>query len=225
MHGTVYAFEPVASSFRKLCRAVQDDDHEKAPVIPLLLGLSDRQGTATIAFPQGECGYASLARINAWSHVSRASVEEHTCALMPLDAVVEQWKLLPPQLLKVDVEGAELPVFRGACEVLRKARPLILAEILRTWEVHFGYGPADVLGFLKELGYRFLFICPEGLVEHEPTAQQPFPPPFVRGYNVVAYQEDLHPAAVQRLAPLRFGSPGVLPMQPAPVPNAIGAVS
>jgi hypothetical protein len=52
------------------------------------------------------------------------------------------------------------------------------------------------------------------LIDHKPTAAQPFPPEFKAGYNVVAYDRT-HTARIARLRALRQ----ILPMQPPPIPN------
>jgi FkbM family methyltransferase len=58
----------------------------------------------------------------------------------------------PIALLKVDVEGFELPVFRGAPAVLARTR-VILFE---SWDQHaarYGYAVADVLALLRDSGF------------------------------------------------------------------------
>jgi len=54
-------------------------------------------------------------------------------------------------------------------------------------EKAFGYQPWEPLSLLLDLGYRFLFACPGGLVDHLPTEAMPFPKEFEMGYNVIAY--------------------------------------
>src|SRR3546814_12269436 len=55
-------------------------------------------------------------------------VQEHTVASDRLDDLVIRHDL-KPGLIKVDVEGAEGLVFRGAMETLNKFRPVILSEL------------------------------------------------------------------------------------------------
>lgn len=58
----------------------------------------------------------------------------------------------PIALLKVDVEGFELPVFRGAPRVLSRTR----AILFESWDRHaarYGFAVADVVSLLREAGF------------------------------------------------------------------------
>jgi FkbM family methyltransferase len=57
-------------------------------------------------------------------------------------------------LIKIDVEGAELNVIKGAFETIREHKPVLFVELLRKWSKIFGYHPNDVLIILQELGYK-----------------------------------------------------------------------
>jgi FkbM family methyltransferase len=60
-----------------------------------------------------------------------------------------------PTLIKVDVEGAETAVFRGAIETLRRHKPILVFEHGLGGADRFGAGPADVWEILAEdVGYR-----------------------------------------------------------------------
>jgi hypothetical protein len=121
---------------------------------------------------------------------------------------------------KIDVEGAELFVLRGASQHLAAGhRPLIAAEVYAPWEERFGYGPWEFFGPLVGLGYRFLFLCPGGLVEHLPTESAPFPPEFEQGYNVVAYVPGRHGDRIRALERLRVGTGEALRVGRGPYPN------
>lgn len=46
-----------------------------------------------------------------------------------IDAMISTGEIAPPALMKIDVEGAEGMVLRGARETIRRYRPLIFAEV------------------------------------------------------------------------------------------------
>jgi FkbM family methyltransferase len=60
-----------------------------------------------------------------------------------------------PTLIKVDVEGAETAVFRGAVETLRRHKPILVFEHGLGGADRFGSGPTEVWEILAEdVGYR-----------------------------------------------------------------------
>jgi hypothetical protein len=69
-----------------------------------------------------------------------------------LDAVARELSLDRMDLVKIDVEGAELRVLQGMCDVLRRLRPAHLV-----CETAPG---SDVCDFLQGLGYRSRLIEP-----------------------------------------------------------------
>jgi FkbM family methyltransferase len=76
-------------------------------------------------------------------------------------------------LVKVDVEGHELAVFRGAARTLAESRPVLLFECEARHLT--GRTPRDIFTYLEGLGYRGEFFSPGGLrpiAEFDPAAHQ-----------------------------------------------------
>lgn len=68
---------------------------------------------------------------------------------MSLDALVSRHHLLPPNLIKIDVEGAEFSVVKGMTQVLSLQRPLLFVEI------HGIHSARQTLPLLEHYGYAF----------------------------------------------------------------------
>jgi FkbM family methyltransferase len=66
--------------------------------------------------------------------------------LRRLDSVVDELKLPPPALIKMDVEGSEIDVLEGARQTLERYRPIVLIE------AHGTNGAIE--NFLVAIGYR-----------------------------------------------------------------------
>jgi FkbM family methyltransferase len=64
-----------------------------------------------------------------------------------LDSVVDRDRLPAPALIKIDVEGAEASVLRGAAEVLRRYRPALVVEL------HGTAAAREVFRILHDYGY------------------------------------------------------------------------
>lgn len=62
----------------------------------------------------------------------------------------------PPDVLKCDVEGSEVEVFRGAANLLARHRPKVVCE------VHSPENLETIQGLLRQSGYRTRLLEPEG---------------------------------------------------------------
>ena len=69
------------------------------------------------------------------------------------------------RLIKCDVEGHELEVFRGGERLLRAQRPILVFECEARHHRHDT--PAAVFAFLAGLGYEGRFFAREGLLPIE----------------------------------------------------------
>jgi FkbM family methyltransferase len=63
----------------------------------------------------------------------------------------------PPSLIKIDVEGSELNVLRGASRLLVEHSPVLLFEHCGHG-AQFGITPADMQAFLHDAGYRMYLL-------------------------------------------------------------------
>ena len=152
----VLAFEPLPRAFSRLTRAVADAHGGTVPPHVELHAeaLGDHAGEITLALPvldgEPQEQWASTAKDYKGFEGRRISVERIRVPLRTLDS----FALTDVTHMKVDAEGAEYEVFRGATETLRRCRPLITSEIEErhrlgsTWAV-----PA----FLDALGYDSFF--------------------------------------------------------------------
>jgi len=56
-------------------------------------------------------------------------------------------------LIKVDVEGGELGVLRGARRILEGSRPLVICEVNPEFLARYGHHVGDLDRFMRERGY------------------------------------------------------------------------
>jgi len=136
--GKVYAFEPMPTTADRLRENVRLNHAENVTVFAT--GCWESPGTATLhAFSNLEVSGVSLRK--------RPGLEvgqEFAIPTVRLDDVIEP----PVTLFKLDVEGAELPVLRGAEKLLTACRPHMIIELYQTTTASFGYEAIDILDWL-----------------------------------------------------------------------------
>lgn len=154
----IWAFEPMPATYRWLTRNIALNNLEN--VSALNTGLGEENGELTFFFRPDMTGAASAANIT--------SSEKAMTVRAPIRRLDDCWREIGanPDLIKCDVEGYELFVFRGGRECIAQALPVVFCEMLRKWSAKFGYTPNDIIAFFGELGY--------GCYEVDGTALRPF---------------------------------------------------
>jgi FkbM family methyltransferase len=122
------------------------------------LGVSDRAGTTTIyRFAELPHGHSSLAPGLG------ARAEGTACQVTTLDRYRAERGIERIDLIKVDVEGAELLVLNGADRVRSGApAPMWVLEVNFEASAAFGYTPPDLFRFLSTRGEFLFFRIIEG---------------------------------------------------------------
>lgn len=82
----------------------------------------------------------------------RFQIKRELVALYALDEIMAHIDCPRVSLIKIDVEGGELDVLRGAAGTLATHKPAILCEIDNR-EGRFGIGKDELADFLRGLGY------------------------------------------------------------------------
>lgn len=141
--GRVFAFEPQAELAERLRRTVEAFGWENVSIHRT--ALSDRAGSAPLYVPGRSSPRASL----EWERVGARSDEVE---VERLDDVLEANGLMERvTFVKVDAEGHELAILRGAARTLTTARPRLIVECEeRHTDAH---SVAEVVEYLSRVGY------------------------------------------------------------------------
>ena len=146
--GRVLAFEPNPAMFDEARHNVSINQF--ANVTIERIALSDRLGELSFFVPaEGRGGHGSLAQNQSFSAVDTIRV-----AASPLDEVLLGCGFGAVDLIKMDVEGGELAVCRGASRLLSGSRkPVIFFESAEVLCAPFGYRTFQLLALLESWGY------------------------------------------------------------------------
>ncbi len=109
--GKVFAFEPVQRNLLYLRKHLALNHIQNAQVLEL--AVSDSDGTA--CFEVEQTGYMGHLSGNGTAIVRTAT----------LDSLLQQNGIVPPNYIKMDIEGGELLALRGASQCIQRYRPHI----------------------------------------------------------------------------------------------------
>ena len=127
------------------------------PVEVVEAAASDRDGTAPLHIPlDGGHALPPQASLHAHGATVYQTIDVRLIRLDDLDLP------RPVDVIKIDVEGHELSVLRGAIGILERDRPALLVEIERR---HSPHPIQDTFAFLDELGYDGAFVDDQGDIQ------------------------------------------------------------
>ncbi|GGJ30049.1 FkbM family methyltransferase [Neoroseomonas lacus] len=177
----VMAFEPLPPAFARLQVALRAAfGGMPAHVECHAAALGDHAGEITLAMPVldgiAQEQWASTAKDYAAHRSARVGVETFAVKLMRLD----DFGLTDVTGIKIDAEGAEYEILRGARETLLRCRPVLTLEVE---ERHREGSTWAVPAFLDALGYDVVFELrgewlPMAALDR-PTMQRASPDPSV----------------------------------------------
>lgn len=134
--GQVHAFEPMVSSFGDLSSMVEQAGlRNRVHCHQVALGGSN--GSSCMTVPDGV--HSGLASLDAGGTGPTVKV-----------VTAESMNLPDPAVIKLDVEGHEAAVLRGAAGILSRARPVVILENVSDDTVE----SLEPLRLLESLGYR-----------------------------------------------------------------------
>ncbi|MCK9567802.1 FkbM family methyltransferase [Candidatus Pacearchaeota archaeon] len=141
----IYSFEPVTKTFSVLCENTSNFPNVK----PIKLGLFNEFGEHEInLYNVSGCNSLFRRNVNVLRYVGVENIQLDT-----LDHVIDYLNLLPPTIIKMDVEGVEKHILQGASNTLTH-KPVLLLEYGITTANDSGYDVSDILEILTGYGYK-----------------------------------------------------------------------
>ena len=96
---------------------------------------------------------ASLSRANADATPEGSDRGFVNVPALPLDDILESLDLSRVDVIKIDVEGAELSALRGTTKTLARYRPVLVVEVIDRQLRNMGASEAELRAFLSRAGY------------------------------------------------------------------------
>lgn len=161
--GCVHAFEPAPAVLPWLRANVSLNPKATIRIHPV--AVTDHRGEQAFYSAAPTCtGYSSLRDLGS----AASAVNSVEC--LDLDSLMPS--LSPVRLVKIDVEGAELGVLRGASRLFHRDHPFIITEMDDTFLRQCGDSAAEMCAHLRAAGYDLHQIVEKGRlrpVEDIPT--------------------------------------------------------
>ena len=156
----VVAFEPSQRERKKLLRHLWLNHCGNVVVRDCALGSED--GSAELFVVQGtETGCNSLRLPNVDQPVEALPVRIAT-----LDGCLESLGINRVDFIKMDVEGGEIEVLKGAERLLaRRPRPVIMCEVQDIRTTPWGYPARLIVDFLEQKGFRWFSLSVESKLD------------------------------------------------------------
>jgi FkbM family methyltransferase len=143
--GKIYAFEPSQITFDALNENLSLN--QITNVSTHRLALSDTEGVIHLGAVEND----AMNFIDVKNQNQKGEVVD----MITLDKFLTINKIGKVDLIKIDIEGAELLALKGAADMLRRDKPTIIMEANDKWTRRFDYSVFDLLLFLHQFGYRF----------------------------------------------------------------------
>lgn len=172
--GRVIAFEPSPKEWKKLLWHLRLNRCKNVQVENSALG--SYNGEAQLFLVDGrDTGCNSLRKPNVAEPIHPVRVP-----VMRLDDYLQRHGIERVDFVKMDVEGAELEVLKGAVQLLqRRPRPVWMVEVQDIRTEPWGYQAAEIVRFLEAFGYSWFAPQPEGHLVPVACDQERFDGNFV----------------------------------------------
>jgi FkbM family methyltransferase len=146
--GRVFAFEASPIHFQSLERNVALQRLRNCTLYCTALAEREAKYTHFTTHSSGSL-------VSDFSQFGMECIGRAEVSARPLDSILpkDEWSRI--SFIKLDVDGNEIGVLRGARQILEASKPLVLVEVSERTQAQAGSTAADLLACLREFGFCF----------------------------------------------------------------------
>lgn len=158
--GFVVAFEPSPRELKRLRQHLTLNRCSNVRVEPM--AVSSGNGTADF--------FVVLGGLTVCNSLREPQVGEPIATIqvpvITLDRYIENNGIREVDFIKIDTEGADLEVLKGASSLLQKLpRPIFMCELFDDVTKRFGYEASEIYEFLHDRSYSWFQVTMEGMLQ------------------------------------------------------------
>ena len=156
----IFSFEPNPENFKSLKKNVEVNKIKGAEIFNI--GLGDKKEKRVLY------GVDAMGSIVGETYgLNRLPEEQTVVEIDKLDNFVKEVPNGAQVFVKVDIEGNEFSMLRGAMEFISKIKPIgFMMEVCRRWSVSENPNFTATFQLMDELGYHAYAILPGPYLEH-----------------------------------------------------------
>jgi FkbM family methyltransferase len=154
-----YAFEPITEAATTLQNNLTLNDIHNVSVHQM--AVTDFSGTITLKMPSMHAWGLSTIGSNPMRFTP---VMEREIQCINLDSFIDAQKINKVHFMKLDTEGSELSILRGAQKMIMRDRPIMLIEYNDINMQQCSISKQELHAFLKELGYTWQLVSTEDIL-------------------------------------------------------------
>lgn len=153
-----YAFEPIPSLFQQL--------EKKYPTQAHLFNcaLSNEKGETTFNYVKNAPAYSGIKERRY--DIENPDIEKISVKLEKLDDLIPENENIA--LIKIDVEGGEFNVLKGAIKTIQKSKPYIIFETGLGASEFYGTQPEDLFIFFEQTLHAHIYTL-QNFIEKKPA--------------------------------------------------------
>lgn len=162
--GKHYAFEPIPDFYNELKSRYQG----KCNVLPYALG--EKNETTTFNYVKNDPAYSGIKKRRY--DIKNPEIEKIEVQVKKLDEVIPNNICI--DLIKIDVEGAEFMVLKGARKILQRCKPIIIFEFGLGASDYYGTTPEDLYSFFENETELNIYNLRDWIKNKKPLQKQEF---------------------------------------------------